>query len=147
MQTFLPYPEFSKSAACLDHRRLGKQRIEVLQILEALQFGTRWSNHPATKMWRGCEGALVEYGLAICSEWINRGYIDYTRFEIKKHQKDIIGPIIGPIIRPHWLGGLIHKTHQSKLLQKDYNWYKKFGWDVPLDLAYYWPEGRSDERA
>ena len=33
MQTFLPFADFAETAAVLDHRRLGKQRIEVLQIL------------------------------------------------------------------------------------------------------------------
>lgn len=36
MQTFLPYKSFVKSAACLDMRRLGKQRVEAKQILMAL---------------------------------------------------------------------------------------------------------------
>ena len=34
MQTFLPYPDFARSAAVLDRQRLGKQRVEVLQILK-----------------------------------------------------------------------------------------------------------------
>ena len=37
MQTFLPYPDFKKSASCLDYKRLGKQRVEGLQILNAIQ--------------------------------------------------------------------------------------------------------------
>lgn len=36
MQTFLPYPDFNKSAQCLDDKRLGKQRAECLQILKVL---------------------------------------------------------------------------------------------------------------
>ena len=36
MQTFLPYPDFARSAQALDMRRLGKQRVEVLQILGTL---------------------------------------------------------------------------------------------------------------
>lgn len=36
MQTFLPYPDFSKSASVLDKRRLGKQRVENLQIMQVL---------------------------------------------------------------------------------------------------------------
>ena len=32
MQTFLPYQNFIKSAKCLDYKRLGKQRVEALQI-------------------------------------------------------------------------------------------------------------------
>lgn len=53
MQTFLPYKSFAESAACLDNKRLGKQRVEVLQILKALHnpsYG--WQNHPAVKMCR-----------------------------------------------------------------------------------------------
>ena len=36
MQTFLPYADFSKSAGVLDRMRLGKQRVETLQILQKL---------------------------------------------------------------------------------------------------------------
>ena len=34
MITFLPYPDFQKSAQVLDRQRLGKQRLEAKQILE-----------------------------------------------------------------------------------------------------------------
>ncbi len=36
MQTFLPYADFERSAAVLDRQRLGKQRVETLQIFQAL---------------------------------------------------------------------------------------------------------------
>ena len=39
MQTFLPFADFRKSAAALDNARLGKQRVECLQILRALSTG------------------------------------------------------------------------------------------------------------
>lgn len=54
MQTFLPYPSFRESAKCLDNKRLGKQRVECIQIIKAInnpKYG--WQNHPAVKMWRG----------------------------------------------------------------------------------------------
>ncbi|MCD2145355.1 MSMEG_6728 family protein [Gordonia paraffinivorans] len=70
MQTFLPYPDFARSAAVLDPARLGKQRVETLQILRALElFDYGWSNHPAVGMWRGHTPALVSYGLACVGEW------------------------------------------------------------------------------
>lgn len=48
MQTFLPYPSFAESARVLDRQRLGKQRVEVLQLLRALTGQTKgWANHPA----------------------------------------------------------------------------------------------------
>ena len=39
MNTFLPYPSFTKSAKCLDYRRLDKQRIEAWQIYNTLKQG------------------------------------------------------------------------------------------------------------
>lgn len=36
MQTFLPYPDFAESASVLDRQRLGKQRVETLQVMKAL---------------------------------------------------------------------------------------------------------------
>ena len=36
MQTFLPYKSFTKSAQVLDYKRLGKQRVEAMQIFNAL---------------------------------------------------------------------------------------------------------------
>src|SRR4051812_38850078 len=78
LQTFLPYADFAASAAVLDDRRLGKQRVETLQILRALVFPSYkgWKNHPATRMWRGFTPALVAYGLDVCAEWSRRGRAD-----------------------------------------------------------------------
>jgi hypothetical protein len=79
MQTFLPFPSFEQSLQSLDYRRLGKQRVETKQILMALLGESKgWVNHPATKMWRGHEHALAEYGLLSCREWKSRGYKDNT---------------------------------------------------------------------
>ena len=52
MQTFVPYPDLHDSAAVLDYRRLGKQRVEAYQIIRAaLHLSKGWGNHPATRMW------------------------------------------------------------------------------------------------
>ena len=77
MQTFLPYPDYAASAKVLDRQRLGKQRVENLQIIKALLDPTYgWQNHPAVKMWRGHIISLLDYQAAICSEWVGRGYKD-----------------------------------------------------------------------
>lgn len=56
MQTFLPYPDFAQSAKVLDRQRLGKQRLEVLDIINALLcIKQGWKNHPIVKAWRGYE--------------------------------------------------------------------------------------------
>lgn len=71
MQTFLPFPDYDKSARVLDDRRLGKQRVECLQILKALTIPSYgWQNHPAVKMWRGWEMQLCSYASYILDEWV-----------------------------------------------------------------------------
>ena len=72
MNTFLPYRSFSRSARCLDWRRLGKQRLEARQILRALRRGGGWRNH--VLMWKGYEPALSRYMNACIREWRRRGY-------------------------------------------------------------------------
>ena len=65
MQTFLPYTSFEDVARTLDRKRLGKQRVEGMQILNVLakppNYTGAWVHHPAVKMWRGYEDALKQY--------------------------------------------------------------------------------------
>ena len=129
MQTFLPYSDFERSAKTLDYKRLGKQRVEAYQILQALSdpnYG--WQNHPAVKMWRGYEEALVAYYAAICREWISRGY---------KHTMPVLIPQSDYII-PEWLGDVqFHYSHRSRLYQKNSEFYAQ--WET-IDLVdYVWP--------
>ncbi|MCW2903762.1 MAG: hypothetical protein JWO67_6027 [Streptosporangiaceae bacterium] len=50
MQTFLPYADFTATAQVLDPRRLGKQRVETLQVLRGLTVtGYGWRHHPAVR--------------------------------------------------------------------------------------------------
>lgn len=83
-------------------------------------------------MWRGYEQALVSYGLAICEEWLSRGYKDTCYDKIAAYQK-------GRIILPKWLGSRIHKTHRAALLFKAPEWYSRFGWSEKPAYDYYWP--------
>ena len=140
MQTFIPLEDFKESAQVLDNKRLGKQRVETLQILNALAgLSKGWVNHPATKMWRNHEQALAQYGIAICREWKQRGYKDTCEEKIWAVSKTI-SPYRGFTLMPSWLGDdLVHDSHKSRLLQKEPIWYSQFGWDVPVDLNYVWP--------
>ena len=86
MQTFLPYPNFTETAKCLDWRRLGKQRVEANQILNIISGNAKtnaWRNHPAVKMWNGFQESLKQYRNIIIIEWINRGYIREKIFLFK----------------------------------------------------------------
>jgi len=138
MQTFLPYPSFQMSALVLDPRRLGKQRVETKQIYLALtQPGYGWGNHPATRMWRGFEGALALYGWHVCQEWRDRDYNDSLLpwfSDLLDHHGESV------FESPPWLGQTdFHLSHRSNLLRKDPAWYGPWGWDVPPDLPYIWP--------
>ena len=135
MQTFLPYSDFSKSAQCLDNRRLGKQRVECLQILKSLtnaDYG--WKSHPSVKMWKNHEGALADYGNKICLEWISRGYKDTCLEKISN-----MGIPFDSY--PDWIGNeSFHASHRSNLLRKDNQHYSRFGWKESADLPYIWPK-------
>ncbi len=136
MQTFLPYPNFAESARVLDNRRLGKQRVETLQILNALSnpsYG--WQNHPAVKMWRGHKDSLVVYGIAICREWLVRGFNDTCADKIAAFSS---GDIITDA--PAWFGSdPFHASHRSNLLRKFPEHYAQFKWTDGPDLPYIWP--------
>lgn len=137
MQTFLPYKNFDRTASVLDRQRLGKQRVENLQIMKALVVpGSGWGNHPATKMWSGSEEYLVLYHRAITKEWVDRGYKD----SCWEKMADLIGPIVLGTRKPSWLGSSpFHLSHQSNLVRKDPDHYREFFPDVPDDLPYVWP--------
>ncbi|MEU8393869.1 MSMEG_6728 family protein [Nonomuraea sp. NPDC048892] len=153
MQTFLPYPDFAASAAVLDPLRLGKQRVETLQVLRALTVpGYGWRHHPVVKMWAGYEEALVRYGLEMCRHWCSLGRAD-TCADTMTTEIALLRAT--PVVRaqaelaaagelPPWLGDeKLHLSHRSALLRKDPGFYRPvFGDDDPDDLDYVWP--RSD---
>ena len=133
MQTFMPYADFEKSAKCLDYRRLGKQRVEAMQI-HRIVSGTRveggWLNHPAVKMWSNHEDALAAYHNAMLYEWMYRGYIN--NMPKLPYSSDYKIPL--------FIGNKkFHDSHKSNLLKKDFKYYSQFGWSVDLNLPYYWP--------
>lgn len=153
MQTFLPYADFSASAAVLDQSRLGKQRVEALQVLRALvipDYG--WRSHPAVRMWMGHVPALVQYGLAMADEWTGRGNTDATRHKILEFAPLVEGhgTLAHPttanddgaaVVLPPWLGDpAFHRAHQSNLIRKDAAFYAPRFKDVADDLPYLWPE-------
>ena len=143
MQTLLPYADFDKSAQVLDYKRLGKQRVETFQLINALngvnmrgEPAKGWVNHPAAVMWRGHKLELAVYGRAMCREWIRRGYNDtmLPRFEV------MIGSSTPKLDLPSWLGsGELHISHQSNLIRKDREFYAHLFPGVPDDLPYVWP--------
>jgi len=146
VQTFLPYPSFAESAAALDSPRLGKQRVETLQLLRANTVpGYGWRHHPAAKMWAGRLPALVAYGLAMVDEWVGRGHPDTVRPQLLEFAPEVDGVAQELLPMPVWLGDeAFHLAHRSNLVRKDPVHYVPLFGDIPDDLPYIWPAGASD---
>ncbi len=131
VQTFLPYPNFADSLDCLDYRRLGKQRVEAYQIINALEGKSKgWVKHPATRMWADNVEALKLYCNIAIDKWLARGYKNTMKFYYVRDK----------VTMPSWIGDLnLHASHRSNLLRKDPEFYGQYGWNDPHDLEYVWP--------
>jgi hypothetical protein len=148
VQTFTPYADFEASARVLDAKRLGKQRVEVIQIVRALTVpGYAWANHPAVLMWRGYEEALGRYGLTACAVWLERGFGDTCAGTIAA---DLAKAGVAALrsypdlatagALPDWLfDPVLQRSHRSALVRKDPDHYRPHFPDVPDDLPYVWP--------
>jgi len=154
VQTFLPYPDFALTARTLDPKRLGKQRVEALQILRALTVpGYGWRHHPAVKMWAGYEEALVRYGLEMCAQWASGGRPDTCATTLRTDFSAACG---SDVVRsqdalaaanelPPWLGREdLHRSHRAALLRKDPEYYGPIFDTEPQDLPYVWPSSGRD---
>ncbi len=118
MQTFLPYPDFDMSAKALDDKRLSKQILETLQILNALAGGKGYANHPVTLSWQGYEDALRLYGHAVLREYRARGGVAYADYETR------FGTPSPDASLPPWIGQeCFHKGHRGHLFRKNNNAY------------------------
>ena len=148
LQTFLPYPDFERSARVLDAKRLGKQRVETIQVVRALTRPTYgWASHPAVLMWKGYEEALGRYGLTCCEVWTERGFGDTCAAtiatDLREFGIDTIRTqteLAADSALPPWLGQEgVHLSHRSALVRKDPERYGPLFPDVPDDLPYAWP--------
>ena len=151
MQTFLPSGNAIFAAQALDNKRLNKQILEGYQILNVLSGNSptgAWRNHPAVLMWKGHEGALLEYINEMISEAKHRG--------IKTENNEAnIKRISSPnwnTEKPNWMRdkktlGRIVATHRANLYRKDPIYYAEYAVAVNHELnqpccekcQYYWP--------
>ena len=101
MQTFLPYSSFEKTAQVLDYRRLGKQRVEGMQIINAIENPKPqgWKNHPIVIMWTPYVTSLKHYTNVMIREWISQGYNNNMKlYEVDELINDDV------VDFPDWLG-------------------------------------------
>ena len=141
MQTFLPFPNFKKSAEALDKKRCWKQVIEAKQIISVLTnpnpLSKAWHSHPAVKMWEGHADTLKMYfnvmlETAIQHHGINTVYLPYTDIDNFKatHRP------------PWWFGNKnFHRAMRAALIKKDKAFYLPlFPYDEFFNEGkYFWP--------
>lgn len=141
MQTFLPYKDFQSSAKVLDNKRLNKQILEGYQILKVLSSDdpkAAWRNHPAVKMWRGHEKALLHYVMSCVEEADARGIktvnnvANINALSLANYENWGDG-------LPNWfhdpeMSRRVTTTHKANLYIKDPEYYHEF--DVYLDDEY-----------
>ena len=149
MQTFLPYADFERSARALDLKRLGKQRVEVIQIVRALTVpGYAWKSHPAVLMWQGYEEALGRYGLVMCDVWVERGFDDtcagtivddLAAYGITQIRTEEALRKAGAV--PPWdvEGDPVLESHRSALVRKDPELYGPLFPEADPAIPYVWP--------
>jgi hypothetical protein len=115
MNTFLPFPDYEKSARCLDSRRLRKQQVECKQIVEILNGkGSGWAHHPAVLMWVGQSNALISYAAEIASECARRGFSTASYMATQAYYD-----VTKDLGEPWWLRTVdFHYAYQSKLMFK-----------------------------
>ncbi len=148
MQTFVPYADFERTARVLDDKRLGKQRVETLQIIRALTWpGYGWASHPAVLMWKTYEEALGRYGLTCCEVWTERGFgdtcattmitdlraigVDHIRSQAELRAAGAL---------PTWLDDeSVLLSHRAALVRKEPMIYAERFPDVDPTIPYVWP--------
>jgi hypothetical protein len=128
---------FQGSFMVLDRQRLGKQRVETMQLANAILKSSGWSKHPAAKMWARNIPALIAYGIQCCDEWIDRGYKDTVRGKLIA----IYDTLENKEIRMPWWMGMesFHRSHRSNLVRKLPEYYSLIWPKERDDLPYVWP--------
>lgn len=135
VNTFLLSANFGESAQLLDNQRLFKQCVEAKQIIEVLSQTEEtkgFSNHPATKQWKGYVNALKAYYNA----HLNEVYKRKCRKTTMKYYFVMRGYDLP------WFVQCIqfHNTHRASLFYKNPHYYAKLTFPEEYkQYGYMWP--------
>jgi hypothetical protein len=109
LNTFLPWPDYERSARDLHMQLLNAQRREALQLIMG-----QFPGHPAAMAWRGHHWQLAQYGLWCCHEWTRRGYADSCEPQIRSILDGLEDTGV-----PRWFGRQsVHDEWKARLLSK-----------------------------
>ena len=121
VNTFLVHSDYALSCKALDKSRLGKQRVEAAQIIDAItalkagDSNRGWVNHPATRSWVNNLDSLKLYFNAVVNEWIARGFTN---------NYELYTGIDPSVEKPYWVDcSAVHYSHMAQLIQKDELYY------------------------
>lgn len=142
--TFRPYADHRRTASVLDYRRLGKQRVEAIQIAgAALSYLTGesggWTNHPVVRMWAGRSNPyldhacgqihladLLDYYEVVSSEWRRRGYNHQMNYRVLPLYSILEDSRFVWADHPLPWGPYEELVQKHILLRKDPEWYGQF---------------------
>lgn len=160
---FIIVPDIYLTAQILDQQRLGKQRVEAYQIINALEeydstgvITNGWKDHPALKSWIGYTNHLKVYFNIIVREWIRRGFQNNMQlYPIDETPYNIVpcgfenGCITYDASKfniysfPFWVSFYpFYMSHQASLCRKNPKYYKFMLRDELkpfLNFGYLWP--------
>ena len=136
MQSWILDKDFYKSASYLDRNRLQANIYENIHILASLldvndklvNPKRNVKNHPASKLWIGYEGILLDYIYCHLQKWNRLGYrqgVNYKNFKILR--LEVLINLIDPI--PLWITDELIETHRSVLIQKEIEKENNFDFD------------------
>lgn len=122
----------------LDSKRLGKQRVEAMQIINVIEQNLKgWSGHPAVKMWKNHVTALKYYHNKVVKKWIARGFNNNMElYDIPKKKY---------IEFPWWYKFKpLHMSHKASLYRKNPEYYSEHfemtdELQKYLKTGYFWP--------
>ena len=135
VNTFILSNSPQKCVKFLDYKRLGKQRVEAKQIIDALEGSkSGWSNHPVSKMWKDDIIGLKYYYNCCVDEWISRGYKNtMVKYDVEfVDEKDILPWF--------YTNKQIQESFKASLLRKNPEYYEKM-WSCDEDYmknGYIW---------
>lgn len=156
------------TAKVLDRQRLGKQRVEALQILQTLKRGKYTCCSPVCKsqpipeptdgrLCPTCMRAIVritpwynhpavqmwkgyENGLILYLSEMCREWVSRGYQDTCLEKAQALAPASKVTLLPDWIGNeTFHRSHQSNLLRKNSDHYRQYFLGVPDDLPYVWP--------
>lgn len=145
---WMPWAQMDENARDLDIKRLMRMPGEILKVLDDLvsEKDTR-----ETRMWKGGEGTLIDYGNIIAYQILSRDYRIKPRFfrnELWKYQEKLvpIRRVIGKPVespKPRFFRNYrVFASHRYALWRKDKNHYWKYE-EKGLPEAIVWPGGEN----